>query len=225
MVPHDRRGGKTADPQPLPSDFAPFAEGSGTPSGKRFRSGYQRSKWRLQRLFAQLDDIKLENARLRLDISDLEAMFSEMKALNEPQQIVQAAAQGPSTSRRSHQPPSGMFILPAIRKCEPHRQERSPIPLTAERRKTNEGRREHPRNIGTIYVDRADGDNMANPRLLMARIGEDADKVVQAFWKEWPSGDFVVAPLFFHGLPPRRHLCTARSVSAALQTIELEPDR
>jgi hypothetical protein len=86
-----------------------------------------------------------------------------------------------------------------------------------------EGAFEHLRSIGTIYVDRADGDNMANPRLLMARVGEDAERVVQAFWKEWPSRDFVIAPIFFHGLPPRRHLCTARSLSAALQTIQLKP--
>jgi hypothetical protein len=87
-----------------------------------------------------------------------------------------------------------------------------------------EGAFEHARNIGTIYVDRGDGDNMANPRLVMARFGEDAEKIVEAFWNEWPRADFVIAPIFFYGLPPRRSLCSARSVSAALQTIMLEPN-
>jgi hypothetical protein len=87
-----------------------------------------------------------------------------------------------------------------------------------------EGAFEHARNIGTIYVDRADGDNVANPRLLMARVGEDAEKVVAAFWDEWPRADFVIAPLFFYGLAPRRSLCSAKSIAAALQTIQLEPN-
>jgi hypothetical protein len=87
-----------------------------------------------------------------------------------------------------------------------------------------EGAFEHPRSIGTIYVDRADGDNMANPRLVMARVGEDAEKVVAAFWDEWPTGDFVIAPIFFYGLAPRRSLCSAKSIASALQTIQLEPN-
>jgi hypothetical protein len=87
-----------------------------------------------------------------------------------------------------------------------------------------EGAFEHPRSIGTIYVDRADGDNMANPRLVMARVGEDAEKVVAAFWDEWPRADFVIAPIFFYGLAPRRSLCSAKSIAAALQTIQLEPN-
>jgi hypothetical protein len=69
---------------PKPPLAAAPAVGGGTSTDKKsFRSGYQREKYRRQRLYAELDDLKLENAQLRQDLTDLEAMFGEMKALNE----------------------------------------------------------------------------------------------------------------------------------------------
>lgn len=47
--------------------------------------------------------------------------------------------------------------------------------------------------------------------------------MLQKFWEERPSGNFTVVPIFAHGLPPRRKLCTQRSLVAALQTVTLEP--
>jgi hypothetical protein len=82
---------------------------------------------------------------------------------------------------------------------------------------------EHPRSVGTIYCDK-EGDSLADCRFLLARFGEDPSRVVEAFWNEWPAGNFQVAPIFSYGLPPRRSLCTPQSLAAALRTFKLEPN-
>jgi chromosome segregation ATPase len=62
------------------------------------RSGYARQKLRMQRLFAQLDDLKLENARLREELSTFEEVFREVKRLNETLAAdLRQAKQRPST--------------------------------------------------------------------------------------------------------------------------------
>jgi FtsZ-binding cell division protein ZapB len=37
----------------------------------------------MQRLFAQLDDLKLENDQLRQELSELDGIFQELKKMNE----------------------------------------------------------------------------------------------------------------------------------------------
>jgi hypothetical protein len=59
---------------------------------------------------------------------------------------------------------------------------------------------------------------------VLARFGESPDRVLEVFYKEHPIADFMVVPLFAYGLPPRRELCTARSLSAALQSVSLDVD-
>jgi hypothetical protein len=76
------------------------------------------------------------------------------------------------------------------------------------------------RGAPTTYLDATDG-NMTDVRLVIARFGEDPEKVLRQFWKEH-DGSFAVVPLFAYGNPPRKQLCTARSLAAAVQSVELE---
>jgi hypothetical protein len=78
------------------------------------------------------------------------------------------------------------------------------------------------RSVGTVYLDR-EGDYLADVRFCLARHGEDASLVIERFWEEQPSSGFTVVPLFAHGLPPRRQLSTAKSITAALESVSLEP--
>jgi hypothetical protein len=71
--------GNVSHEPPRPS-FAPSEGRGGTP--KTFRSGYARQKNRLLRVLAENDDLRLEAARLREELSDLETMFDELKRLN-----------------------------------------------------------------------------------------------------------------------------------------------
>jgi hypothetical protein len=70
------------------------------------------------------------------------------------------------------------------------------------------------RCIGGFSLYASGGDNV---RFCLARHGEDAAKVVDAFWKEYsrnnpdPRPDFVIVPVFAYGLPPREELCTKTS--------------
>jgi hypothetical protein len=77
------------------------------------------------------------------------------------------------------------------------------------------------RNVGTIYVDR-EGDNLADVRFCLCRFGEDVNLCIEAFWSEQPSSNYTICPVFAHGLPPRLPLTTQRSLSAALEVIDLE---
>jgi hypothetical protein len=92
----DPDGNVSAEPERVVA--SPSAAPSGTPERKSFRSGYVREKYRRQRLLAAIDDLKLENAQLRQDMADLEAMFSELKRLNSELAADLKARQRPSVS-------------------------------------------------------------------------------------------------------------------------------
>ena len=81
---------------------------------------------------------------------------------------------------------------------------------------------EHIRGGFSIHVD-AEGSTVPAVRFCLARFGEDADRVLAAFWREVGAGDFELVPLFAYGSAPRAELCTARSLAAALQTASIEP--
>jgi hypothetical protein len=74
----------------------------------------------------------------------------------------------------------------------------------------------------SVYCDSNDG-MLTDARFILARHGEDPDKVVAAFWREHNSGNFAVIPLFAYGNPPRKELCSQRSLAAAVQTAAIEP--
>ena len=76
---------------------------------------------------------------------------------------------------------------------------------------------------GFVLYSAKEGDTVQGCRFCLARFGEDVGRVLEKFWDEQPSGDFVVVPVFAHGLPPRLPLSTPRSIAAALQVISLEP--
>jgi hypothetical protein len=82
---------------------------------------------------------------------------------------------------------------------------------------------EHTRGGFTIYTD-AENDSLNSARFLLGRFGEDPELLVARFWREWGDGDYQIVPLFSYGLPHRRQLCTQRSLSLALQSVQLEPD-
>jgi hypothetical protein len=64
----------------------------------------------------------------------------------------------------------------------------------------------------TLYTD--EGESV---RFCLAHYGEDARKVVEAFWKERKEGDFVIVPVFAYGPPPRKEFCTKESVAEAFK--------
>jgi hypothetical protein len=74
----------------------------------------------------------------------------------------------------------------------------------------------------TLYVDSHDG-TLTDCRFVMARFGEDPDKVVATFWREHGDANFSIVPLFAYGSAPRAALCTQRSLAAAMQSVEIEP--
>ena len=80
----------------------------------------------------------------------------------------------------------------------------------------------HARSINTLYCSK-EGDALEDVRFCLARHGEDATLVIEQFWAEQPAHGFVVAPIFAHGLPPRRALSTRASIEAALASVSLEP--
>jgi hypothetical protein len=82
---------------------------------------------------------------------------------------------------------------------------------------------EHIKGGFSLYVDTEDV-SLSNVRFLLMRYGEDPDVVLKTFWEEHPNGDFLVCPMTAYGLPPRRKLCSQKSLSAALQTVVLEHD-
>jgi hypothetical protein len=74
----------------------------------------------------------------------------------------------------------------------------------------------------SVYCDNNDG-MLTDARFVLARFGECPDKVIEAFWNEHKGGNFAVIPLFAYGNPPRRELCSQKSLAAALQTATIEP--
>lgn len=80
---------------------------------------------------------------------------------------------------------------------------------------------QHVRGGFTLYLGGDHGD-ISDCRFVLGHFGEDADKIIKAFWQE-RRGDFVVVPLFCYGAPPRRELCTQQSLAAAVKTLTIEP--
>jgi hypothetical protein len=76
---------------------------------------------------------------------------------------------------------------------------------------------------GFVLYSAKEGDTVSGCRFALARFGEDVNLVLEKFWEEQTSSNFVVVPVFAHGLPPRLPLSTARSIAAALQIVDLEP--
>jgi hypothetical protein len=74
----------------------------------------------------------------------------------------------------------------------------------------------------STYCDNNDG-ALTDARFVLARFGEDPEKVVAAFWREHADGRFSIVPLFAYGTAPRSELCSQRSLAAALQTVTIEP--
>jgi hypothetical protein len=74
----------------------------------------------------------------------------------------------------------------------------------------------------SVYCDNNDG-TLTDARFILARFGEDPDKVIAAFWREHADGRFSIVPLFAYGTAPRTELCSQRSLAAALQTATIEP--
>lgn len=58
---------------------------------------------------------------------------------------------------------------------------------------------------------------------MLARFGEDPNTVLRVFYNEHPTANFMVVPLYAYGLPPRRELCSQQSLTAALQSVAIEP--
>src|SRR5207342_2300197 len=79
---------------------------------------------------------------------------------------------------------------------------------------------QHVKGGFTIYSGGSDVE-IPDVRFALANFGEDAAKIVERFWRR--SGDFVVVPLFAYGGVPRRELCTQQSLTAALQSVTIEP--
>jgi hypothetical protein len=70
----------------------------------------------------------------------------------------------------------------------------------------------------SCYTDASDG-HLTDARLILCRHGEDAQKCIDAFWRENRDGTFAVIPLFAHGNPPRWELCTKESLTTALRSV------
>src|SRR5262245_34401220 len=75
----------------------------------------------------------------------------------------------------------------------------------------------------STYVDDDDG-QLIDARLVIARFGEDAELVIEQFWKEHKNGNFDIVPLFSHGKAPRPELCSKASLREALKTAKIEPN-
>src|SRR6478672_10473992 len=73
----------------------------------------------------------------------------------------------------------------------------------------------------SCYTDAADG-HLTDVRIILCRFGEDAQKCIEAFWQQNRDGYFAVIPLFAYGNPPRKELCSQKSLLAALQTVTFD---
>ena len=79
----------------------------------------------------------------------------------------------------------------------------------------------HVRGGFTLYCHGDSGD-IADVRYVLGIFGEDPAKILEAFWQE-RTGDFLVVPLFAYGGVPRRQLSSQQSLTAALQSVTIEP--
>ena len=81
----------------------------------------------------------------------------------------------------------------------------------------------HIRGSYSIYVGGRD-DGIDNVRFVLGFFGEDAQLIIEQFYKEHPRAtDFTVVPLFAFGAVPRRELCSQESLVEALRTVRIEP--
>jgi hypothetical protein len=78
----------------------------------------------------------------------------------------------------------------------------------------------HTRGSFTLYCGGAD-DAISNVRFVLGHFGEDAQLIVEQFWKEH-RGDYTIVPVFGYGGVPRRELCTQQSLVTALQSVSIE---
>jgi hypothetical protein len=69
----------------------------------------------------------------------------------------------------------------------------------------------------SVYCSSDEG-QLTDARFVLARFGEDQDKVVAAFFHEHSDARFSIVPLFAYGSPPRKELCTKQSLTAALKS-------
>ena len=81
---------------------------------------------------------------------------------------------------------------------------------------------EHVRGGFSIHVE-GEGPFVPAVRFCLARFGEDADRVLTAFWQEVGAGDFEVVPLFSLRSRTSPRVMHSRSLAAALQTVSIEP--
>ena len=75
----------------------------------------------------------------------------------------------------------------------------------------------------SVYCSSDDG-QLTDARFVLARFGEDQDKVVAAFFHEHSDARFSIVPLFAYGSPPRKELCRKQSLTAALKSAKIEPN-
>jgi len=75
----------------------------------------------------------------------------------------------------------------------------------------------------SVYCSSDEG-QLTDARFVLARFGEDQDKVVAAFFHEHSDARFSIVPLFAYGSPPRKELCTKQSLTAALKSAKIEPN-
>lgn len=80
------------------------------------------------------------------------------------------------------------------------------------------------RNAPSTYLDDNDG-ALSDVRLVIYRFGEDPQTVIQTFFEEHRGhANFAIIPLPAYGLPPRKELCTQKSLVSALQVAVVEPN-
>jgi len=75
----------------------------------------------------------------------------------------------------------------------------------------------------SVYCSSDEG-QLTDARFVLARFGEDQDKVVAAFFHEHSDARFSIVPLFAYGSPPRKELCRKQSLTAALKSAKIEPN-
>jgi hypothetical protein len=76
----------------------------------------------------------------------------------------------------------------------------------------------------SLYVSSTGDGSIPHVRFCLAHHGEDPDRVIEVFFQEHKQADFLLVPLFAHGMAPRIELSTPRSLLAGLATVHLEPN-
>ena len=80
------------------------------------------------------------------------------------------------------------------------------------------------RSAPSTFVDSNDG-MLTDVRLVIYRHGECPQRVIRVFYEEHKGEcNFSIIPLPAYGNPPRKELCTQKSLVDALQVAEIEPN-